>query len=228
MIMGAWGLGRKKLSAKSYVQDGLIAMWDGIENAGWGVHDSSAQGWTNLVTGDVSPLVNSIGSFEDNRFAAGNGGGVNIGLFSGVCALEICVSRHSSNYSIVSPDKDANDSTTISAINMIFVNGVGYVPNKQNAGKRVSFEDYTTPHTIAFVRETPSDGSVVTYGDGIISTGNLYNDYWKVSKGYLAYSSYQSRWSNIDCYCLRLYSRALTADEIAANYAIDKARFNLP
>ena len=27
---------------------------------------------------------------------------------------------------------------------------------------------------------------------------------------------------------LRLYSRALTADEIAANYAIDKARFGLP
>jgi hypothetical protein len=27
---------------------------------------------------------------------------------------------------------------------------------------------------------------------------------------------------------VRLYSRALTADEIAANYAVDKARFNLP
>ena len=26
---------------------------------------------------------------------------------------------------------------------------------------------------------------------------------------------------------IRLYSRALTADEIAANYAIDKARFNI-
>jgi hypothetical protein len=28
--------------------------------------------------------------------------------------------------------------------------------------------------------------------------------------------------------CIRIYSRALTAAEIAANYAIDKARFNLP
>ena len=24
------------LSTRSYVQDGLVAMWDGIENAGWG------------------------------------------------------------------------------------------------------------------------------------------------------------------------------------------------
>ena len=28
-------------------------------------------------------------------------------------------------------------------------------------------------------------------------------------------------------YAIRLYSRALTAAEIAANYAVDKARFNL-
>ena len=29
-------------------------------------------------------------------------------------------------------------------------------------------------------------------------------------------------------YNLRLYSRALTADEIASNYAVDKARFGIP
>lgn len=29
-------------SAKSYVQEGLYAQWDGIENAGWGTHDSAA------------------------------------------------------------------------------------------------------------------------------------------------------------------------------------------
>lgn len=32
----------------------------------------------------------------------------------------------------------------------------------------------------------------------------------------------------IEIYHVRAYSRALTADEIAHNYAIDKARFNLP
>ena len=29
-------------------------------------------------------------------------------------------------------------------------------------------------------------------------------------------------------HCCRIYNRALTAAEIAANYAVDKARFNLP
>ena len=30
------------------------------------------------------------------------------------------------------------------------------------------------------------------------------------------------------CHCLRLYNRQLTDAEVAANYAVDKARFNLP
>ena len=32
-------------TARDYVQTGLIAMWDGIENAGGGVHDASATRW---------------------------------------------------------------------------------------------------------------------------------------------------------------------------------------
>ena len=38
-------------TAKNYVQDGLVAMWDGIENAGWGVHDATATTWVDLVSG---------------------------------------------------------------------------------------------------------------------------------------------------------------------------------
>ena len=39
-------------TAKDYVQDGLIAMWDGIENAGYGQHtDDLSRGWIDLVSG---------------------------------------------------------------------------------------------------------------------------------------------------------------------------------
>ena len=44
-----------KLTAKSYVQDGLIAMWDGIENVGWGRHEDSPAIWKNLVQNSVFP-----------------------------------------------------------------------------------------------------------------------------------------------------------------------------
>ena len=43
-------------TARDYVQDGLIAMWDGIENAGWGVHDPNATTWKDL-TGNGNDLI---------------------------------------------------------------------------------------------------------------------------------------------------------------------------
>ena len=45
------------VTARSYVQDGLVAMWDGIENAGWGVHDNNATNWVDLVNGIMPNLV---------------------------------------------------------------------------------------------------------------------------------------------------------------------------
>ena len=42
-------------TARDYVQDGLVAMWDGIENAGWGVHDTTIVGRRNLIgNGDIA------------------------------------------------------------------------------------------------------------------------------------------------------------------------------
>ena len=38
-------------TALDYVQDSLVAMWYGIENAGWGVHDYDDSYWVNLTTG---------------------------------------------------------------------------------------------------------------------------------------------------------------------------------
>jgi hypothetical protein len=46
-------------SAASYIQDGLVAHWDGIENAGYGVHDGDATIWTELI--GTFPLVANVG-----------------------------------------------------------------------------------------------------------------------------------------------------------------------
>lgn len=57
----------KKISARSYIQDGLFAMWDGIENAGWGVHDANATVWTDLSGNGKNWTLRSAGaSFRDD------------------------------------------------------------------------------------------------------------------------------------------------------------------
>lgn len=61
-MLGAEGTEQQEVAssytASDYIQDGLIAMWDGIENAGWGVHDPNATAWTEIV----SRTSTSIGS----------------------------------------------------------------------------------------------------------------------------------------------------------------------
>ena len=39
------------IAASSYIQNGLVACWDGIENAGAGTHDAGATVWKDIVGG---------------------------------------------------------------------------------------------------------------------------------------------------------------------------------
>ena len=61
-------------TATDYVQDGLIAMWDGIENAGFGIHDSEAAIWKDLTENGFDLTVNNawtkIGIVSSNKTSA--------------------------------------------------------------------------------------------------------------------------------------------------------------
>ena len=73
--------------------------------------------------------------------------------------------------------------------------------------------------------------NVDAFFNGITRTASASNtlDYNETTRGTLARIGGTAQQSMpIEVYNIRLYSRALTAAEIAHNYAIDKARFNLP
>lgn len=203
------------VSARSYVNDGLIAMWDGIENAGWGVHDPNATTWKNLVTGSDSPLVGNAVFNESCLVCDAQSDGCTIGTWD-YQTIEVVCTRRGGAYTVVTPYSQYRD-----VRNVIFASGFGYCGNDK--GKVVSFTNYQSPHNVAF---TFGD-EYLAYGDGVLSTAGNYNDWWTIPAGYINSGNYD-RAGIGDYYAVRLYSRALTAAEIAANYAIDKARFNLP
>ena len=51
---GGFAASAATIPASSYIQKGLVANWDAIENGGAGVHvDVAVNGWTDLVGGCV-------------------------------------------------------------------------------------------------------------------------------------------------------------------------------
>ena len=238
-----------KLSAKSYVQDGLVAMWDGIENAGWGVHDSNATVWKNL---------GSLGSAYDATR--------NAGTFSEDGAVFVRSSGRSQVFSIpgyLLRDKMKGEWT----YEVVFTPDDGWFQtysgiwgNHDESGKCLSGGQYIgsqfefiiykpaiklwTPQSSFFaagekyaVSQVASAiaGTGVTYCNNsevaslssINPTLNTYTNAGKTMIG-AAYLNGNDRVFDGIVHALRIYNRPLFAAELAANYAVDKARFGLP
>ena len=237
---GAWAKsGGGVPTASDYVQDGLIAMWDGIENAGLGVHDPSATIWKDLVGGyDVSNSYSnmtwtdngySFGNIVDNFFYRSSATEILDTVKSKLFTMEVVRSSYSpiTNAGFISLGGNSRrnimifdgKSNTIIDISCIFLGA-----NTGSAG--------ITGSNLSFVRTFVGDGSsILIYTN---STGGISGQFGKISNNdsqlYIGRISYTV--GNTVCNgivnSIRFYSRALTAAEIAHNYEIDKARFNLP
>ena len=216
---GAWAKsGGGVPTAKDYVQNGLIAMWDGIENAGWGVYDPNATVWKDLVGGYDMNVVN--GFFDENTFVGTKGGicsQAQSSVVETINTIEMCF-RLSGFYKYY--------------IQYLFgpygSKGFGIakryewcITRQDNSIGSAFLDEMTVFGTRAFsggVEGTPYLNGVPKDNVPSYSQGTLSSDVCFV--GSLQF--------NIFVKSIRCYSRALSTEEIAANYAIDKARFNLP
>lgn len=230
--------GKRTPTAKDYVQSGLIAMWDGIENAGWGIHDANATGWLDL-TGNEG-LVTAIGTptWTDNAFDgardtseavatyfASNSKNLGNIVQAGTYSIEIVVTsdtRQESNGGIFSIGTsrqfwiwEANDARDY------FIDAI---QSAQGPWSRPSDNARNKSYVYQFVLNG-TEGYL--YINGSLSQSRAYNTTQMQSNGFMiaripTYSTTRSK-----IHSIRVYSRALTASEIAANYAIDKERFGL-
>ena len=210
-------------TAKDYIQDGLVAMWDGIENAGWGVHDANATTWKDLI-GDLDLSKGNASYTWGNNYTqlTRTGAGWNISQFTSAKWVEVV-------FSMIGEPSDNVDglvhltpkNNTTRKDGQAFVRGgtlnVGF-------GLTKSIEtSYNAIHTVSFNSDKTSypwffDGVEIT-----MATGTVYNN---GSPSYIAIGSFYAG-SNSRIYNTRFYSRALTPEEITHNYLIDKERFNI-
>lgn len=199
------------ISAKDYVQDGLVAMWDGIENAGWGMHDASAKTWKDLAgNNDITSVTNSIWG-EDHLVLGGVGLCGIVPEINDVVTLEIVQIVTSQNGGIIS---------------------FGQITRQIHSNGTVWFEGQRSYGGVAVTINEPHSQSAIyaehlgtVFLDGAPATKVTGSSGFNVAHNTLGeFGTYRSKNT---LYCIRVYDKALSESEIARNYAIDKARFRI-
>ena len=247
--------GRKAYTARSYVQDGLIAMWNGIENAGWGVHDPNATKWV-----DLCGFIGDMALDEYSTF-----GPDCLNLSQQTKRIEGTVSNPSKLINMV----HCRDGYTGWTLECLLKLDTSIMPNRQEAAL---FS--TTNNGIFCLQPYFAINQHPTYASSKFElrlsgrSGTWSTDYIRINNGSKFRVSFvyngetvtmrvgrtytkevaanvgtshmdTSFWESIGMSCFKgtfagpiynfkFYSRALSADEIAKNLEIDMARFNLP
>ena len=213
-------------TAKDYIKNGLVVLQDGIENVDYGVHDSNATIWYNLVNHNVlgydlskdtssSPLTwTDIGLLRNSIVSRT---GLMYKMYSPTSPYTLeCIARISSSAMF----------SNIFGLSNPFGCGFGAAWQYHVGAGTVDGHNY-----ILFPRNT------------IVSTSALIPTSTKADVSYYLNAELQEPLSNGrgmggtnfclmtrctgEAHCLRIYNRLLSESEIAHNYAIDKERFGL-
>lgn len=212
---------KKTYTAADYIQDGLVALWDGIENVEWGAHDPETTVWIDLINGIKWTGTDLI--VEDDGFVCSGVNtvnGNNTFIFSG----------------LVGPERTRE--IVIEPITIQFTND----PVMSATGDRsLDFALWATrtPQLVAFFRNglifysaTPSELSKV--GLAVVNGSNFTSGYVNgiLTRRQDVYYAQQGNTvlpylsgNVVKILSFRVYDRVLTEDEIAYNHMIDQVRF---
>lgn len=220
-------LAKSGYTAKDYVQDGLIVMWDGIENAGFGVHDPNATVIRDLSgngrdVGVLNPRI-SIGS----NYVEWDGGHVRTSIAVAVPGildheLTVCgvvdIVKENANSDFMYIGSSCA-SFGISSRNR----WVGWLTSRSRRDYRyIGMKTGIQAITVAY---TPYSGQVYENGE-LIDFGPIFWGSNSLRENF-AFANTDLGDGIIRIHRLSAYAKKLSTDEIAAIYAIDKARFGL-
>lgn len=226
------------ITARGYVRKGLVSMWDGIENAGWGVHDPNATVWKDLIGNADMTLANNGATYSwaanALRVSQETTTALNlVGYTDGNSALnallnaasgftvEVVAQKMSSFTSSQDRWIDSNNDhpfmiqsdRTNGSIGCLTGNNTNILTKRSiNTTKafHVALTQDLSGGKVAYFNGQPYDSNDTAYAVDFTSI------------------ILSNRGGEKLRYCMRIYSCVLSASEIAANYAADVARFNLP
>ena len=221
-------------TSASYVQDGLIAQWDGIDNAGTGTHNPISAVWKDLKGSCDMTLLNNGESWVNGMALSVNGAGA-----AGSTAapryttIEVVYKMASGACLFVSGLKWGNTEWYISRI-VAFSGGTRAIFTNAHDGQTIYIPNANgdVVHSLsAIYADNNSDVVMSASMDGYVRTQNTVQTSWYDATGVVMVGDRKTTarsepWEG-EIYAIRLYDRALSVGELAANQKVDAARFGV-
>ena len=222
----------KNVSTFDYVQDGLVAQWDGVENAGRFRHSDAITVWKDLVGGSEITLVSDKSLVGANfvqvlksKQIAGSCPELGIDRPKTIEICAHCVAMDNSEGAY-----------------MLINEGFKYILSKgMTDGWQFTYDDGNNKRVYKRCTSTVDTAATHTFSCGYPGTSLTFSHDGQsvdVERATTVTSvgttrsckeaftlGKDTRPASFEFYSIRIYSRLLTADEIAHNHAIDVARF---
>lgn len=226
-----------------YVTDGLMAFWDGEWNSGGGLHDATSNTIVDVSGNGRDATLASGWSVGDKSFIASDRYSVGIARKAG--EFDELVAAGGYTIECVFKPNGTGDACYIGngcgfgaysgtlfrhqAVNQYRGSGVSatvaYDTRQDIVGNSWHF---ALSVSLGLSTKTFVNGSL---GNNRANVGGLVGDLYPQYVGLTINGVWRNANAGItgggEFYCVRYYKGALTDEQIAANYAVDKARFNL-
>jgi len=228
----AWG----GVDSTSYLQQGLVAQWDGIENSMRGKHEANLSGWT-----DLSGNKHNLESFVPNMTWTDNALVFPANAYSIAARFISTTALGAGDYAAFDLSYEETSKSNKAPCLFGFGNFKGLVlyHNGDNPSASSSFFQFNNGQGWAGVSTlNQPHHAYVGYGttsstvadeftfDGVGITERRGNDTWYQGTSGLGYAN-NANWAfHGKLYALRLYNRPLTQVEQKLNFAIDQVRFH--
>ena len=205
-------------TSPQYVKDGLVFWLDGIDKG------EGADTWVDKVGGHV--FTNHGAVFNpDHVYLDGNAYlvGSTTQLFptteSGT--IEVVFKKESEFGVIIVPPTGGTSATTVSQLSFGFISGYGLMWS--NKTSRPKYSD-----SLAWGSVSISLARALGGGEALTQNGSSYLSLTSNSPAYIGRRNYSSTNPFTGkIYCIRMYNRQLTEEEVLHNLAVDNQRFYL-
>ena len=215
------GLPAGAIPARAYVQNGLVGLWDGIENTvgaeGRTCHDDHAAAWVNLATGAATPLESIANdTWTDNAYRLG----------AATSRFRFAPNGLGGEWTVQFRMTDNSATMLDSENDWIWWKWGAGIKFDWRCSTRPTLSKWTQGETLTVASapdwyglHQPSAGW--TKVENALS-GKTYGNWVAVGRG----GDGDSPTVGAKYYSIRVYDHALTDDEIALNAAIDRLRFD--